>query len=74
MRKELKILLDFVMSEQIIYDLLDAAEDFDNITFLATVFTAIEKRFDFKIDGLHDKLLEVVTFIVDAGIDMENTN
>lgn len=74
MRKELKILLDFVMSEQIINDLLDATEDFDNGTFLATVFTAIEKRFDFKIDGLHDKLLEVVKFIVDAGIDMENTN
>ena len=74
MRKELKILLDFVMSEQIIKDLLAATEDFDNATFLATVFTAIEKRFDFKIDGLHDKLLEVVKFIVDAGIDMENTN
>lgn len=74
MRKELQILLDFVMSEQIIHDLLDATEDFDNSVFLATIFTAIEKRFNFEIDGLHDKLLDVVIFLKESGVDMENTN
>lgn len=72
--KELKLLLTFIESEQIIYDLLAATEDFDNAAFLATVFTAIEKRFDYKIDGLHDKLLDVVIFLKESEVDMQNTN
>lgn len=72
--KELKILLSFIEAESVISDFLSVTEDFDNAMFLATVFTAIETRFDHKIDGLHDKLIDVVTFLIDAGVDMENTN
>jgi len=71
---ELKLLLTFIESEAIIHDFLAVTEDFDNAAFLATVFTAIEKRFDYKVDGLHDKLVEVVIFLKEYGVDMENTN
>lgn len=71
---ELKLLLTFIESQAIINDILAATEDFDNATFLATVFTAIEARFDYKIDGLHDKLHYVLIFLKEYGVDMENTN
>ena len=72
--KELNIILKFIESESVINALLDATEDFDNGMFLATVFTAIEMRFGMKFDGLHDKLLDVVIFLKESGVDMENTN
>lgn len=74
MNELIKKIITFIEAEEVVKALLESTEDFDNTMFIATVFTAFEARFDNKIDGLHEKLAEVVTFLIDAGVDMESTN